>query len=120
MSGSIFEGRRKKIQLFLIRGIVIGPTDNNKLKMKVSRSSEVRKWKCRRETRHIFFILAPPLVSLKGKSSLFWFSSIVWVGEISSYSPIGSSKILGGSPKGFSNSPIVREGSSQSSKKSEG
>ena len=55
------------------------------------------------------------------KTSSFLFSVVFWVGEIgSSSSPIRSSKISGCSPKGSSNSHVVREGSFQSSKKSEG
>jgi len=71
--------------------------------MKVSISSEVNQWKCGREVRHIFVILASPLVSLIGNTSLLLFLAIVWVGEVGSSSFwIGSSNISGFSPTGSS------------------
>jgi len=79
--------------------------------MKVSRSSEVKPWKCRRVVRIIFFILASALVSLIGKTSFLLFLAIVCVGEVGSYSsPIGS-KFSGCSVRGSSNSSVVTEGS---------
>jgi len=77
-------------------------------------------WKCGREFRIIFFIPASPLVSQIGKNSFFLVSSMIWVGDIGSSSPLGSSRISGCSPRGFSSSPIVKERISQSPKKKYG
>jgi len=63
--------------------------------MNVSRSSTARPWKCGRVVGLMFFILASPLISLKGKRFLYMFSSIPCVHGFGSYSPIGSSKIFG-------------------------
>lgn len=64
--------------------------------------------------------IGSPLVSLIGKTSFFMFSSMVWVGEIGSSSPMGSSKILGCSHRGLYNSLVVRDESSKSTKRNEG
>ncbi len=61
----------------------------------------------------IFFISASPLVSLIGNNSLCMISSMFWIGDIGSSSPMGFSKVSGYSTGGFSSSPMVIEGSSQ-------
>ena len=91
---------------------VLHTTPNSK--MKASRYLEVNPWKCGREARLMFFILASPLVSLVGKTSLSLFLPIVSVGEVgSSSSPICSSKISSFSSRGSYNSFVAREESSQ-------
>ena len=81
----------------------------------------VRTWKLGIVEGLIFFILVSPLVSIMGKApsilSLFplsfWFSTIgsVGMGSSSSSSLVGSSNMLGFSPKGSSSSqpPKKRE-----------